>query len=87
MFSINDMLNGHTHDLYEYFGVHKLDDKYVFRLYAPNAKEVYIYGEFNNWNKKNSKLQQIENGIWEIELAINETDRYKYIIRTRDDRF
>ena len=48
---LNDYLLGQTIDAYKYFGAHKEIrdgvEGYVFRLYAPMAKDVSIIGEFN----------------------------------------
>ena len=47
-----DYLNGKSSDGFEFFGAHKRKDKdYIFRLLAPEAKNVYLAGDFNNWEK------------------------------------
>ena len=40
-----DFANAH-----EYFGIHHLDGSWVYREWAPNAYQLYLTGEFNNWN-------------------------------------
>ena len=35
-----------------------------FRLYAPDAEEAYLAGEFNNWDTKALPLKRWKNGIW-----------------------
>ncbi|UCD54881.1 MAG: AAA family ATPase, partial [Candidatus Omnitrophota bacterium] len=38
----------------------------VFRLYAPNASNVYVVGDFNSWKiDESAKLEKKENGDWE----------------------
>jgi len=57
---------------YLYFGLHKLTDGWVFREWAPNATDIYLIGDFNDWQKNNNyKLKYLENGVWEIHLAEN----------------
>jgi 1,4-alpha-glucan branching enzyme len=53
--------------LYEKLGAHILDgDQGVhFAVWAPNAQEVCVIGEFNFWNKGQHRLYPIGNsGIW-----------------------
>jgi hypothetical protein len=50
----------------------------VFTLNAPSANEVYIVGDFNNWQRDDtSRLARRENGTWEKKLALS-SGRYKY---------
>lgn len=70
---------------YKLFGAHKETkdgvEGYTFRLYVPLAKEVYIIGDFNNWDPNpNYKLSKIdERGLYEIFVAnAKEGQRYKY---------
>ena len=53
-----------------YLGLHKGQNEWVFREYAPNAKEIYIVGDFSNWKPITQfKLNRLEKkGIWEIRL-------------------
>ena len=41
-----DFANG-----YEYFGLHKTARGWVFREWAPNATDIYLVGDFNNWQE------------------------------------
>ena len=36
---------------YLYFGLHKTEDGYVLREWAPNATEIYVVGDFNKWTE------------------------------------
>lgn len=64
--SLSDVSNG-----YLYYGLHKYPDKWVFREWAPNATEIYLIGDFNNW-QVDAKYALIAtyNGDWEIELPL-----------------
>ena len=55
-------------DGYLYFGLHKQDKGWVLREWAPNATEIYVVGDFNDWDKFSHPLKRLDNGVWEIEL-------------------
>ena len=61
--TLKDFANGH-----HYFGIHHLDGKWVYREWAPNAYQLYLTGEFNNWIQTSHPMKRLENGIWELEL-------------------
>ena len=67
--TLNDIANAHT-----YYGIHHLDkeDKWVYREWAPNAYQLYLTGEFNNWNQTSHPLTKLEGGNWEIVLEGND---------------
>lgn len=67
---------------YLYFGLHKTSTGWVFREWAPNATEIYLIGDFNNWQEKPQyRLKRLKNsGNWEIKLkdnALKHGDLYK----------
>ncbi|MBU2541288.1 MAG: AAA family ATPase [Candidatus Omnitrophica bacterium] len=52
--------------------------KAEFRLHAPEAKEVYLAGDFNQWSpNKKSMFTKEENGIWKKHLNLK-PGRYRY---------
>lgn len=69
---------------YLYFGLHRTAKNWIFREYAPNATEIYLIGDFNNWQQgPEYQLQNIGNGVWEIKLplkAIRHGDLYKLMM-------
>mgnify|MGYP003287785315 FL=1 len=57
---------------YLYYGLHKTDTCWVLREKAPNAVQVFVYGDFTYWEvKSNFELHKNENGDWEIEIPLN----------------
>ncbi|KAF8529085.1 glycoside hydrolase family 13 protein [Hysterangium stoloniferum] len=40
----------------------------VYREWAPNAKEAYLIGDFNDWNRSLHPMKRNEFGVWEITL-------------------
>ncbi|MGI6727711.1 MAG: 1,4-alpha-glucan branching protein GlgB [Anaerovoracaceae bacterium] len=61
---------------------------YVFRVWAPNAKNVYLSGEFNNWSDCNTPMKKIsQKGIWEVFFPkVKEFQLYKFIIEDSKGR-
>ena len=82
--NIQDFYIGKSFDAYEFFGAHKIGNKILFRVYAPNAAKVSLVGEFNDWQEE-AMEQQYQSGIYSI---TSENARvgmmYKYCIHTRD---
>ena len=70
---------------YLYFGLHKTNSGWVFREWAPNATEIYIIGDFNDWKTdKAYKLKAIGGGVFEgvfPEKAMSHGQLYKLIVR------
>ena len=75
-----DYINGKSAEGYEFFGAHNRKGKdYIFRLLAPNAKNVYLAGDFNNWEK--ITLRKYPTGVFSVTIdECNEKDRYQYFI-------
>ena len=51
-----------------YFGIHRTDDGWVYREWAPGAHQMYLMGEFNQWNQTEYPMKRLKNGIWELYL-------------------
>ena len=70
---------------HKYFGLHKFDDHWIFREFAPNAKEIYLIGDMTNWQIDGKfRLEKKENGVWEIfipEDKISHGDLYKLYVK------
>ena len=68
---------------FDYLGVHRDGEKYVFRVWAPNAEYVSVVGDFNGWSYDAAPMTRItEAGIWEAKCDALEGQRYKYFIRS-----
>ena len=76
---------------YEYMGAHPLEKDgksgYVFRTWAPNAKQVNLVGDFNGWNNKSHPMKKIsEEGVWEVWAEnAKQFDKYKFEIVDRNN--
>ncbi len=76
---------GTNYTAYDYFGVHRMEGGIVFRVWAPSAEQIYVVGDFNEW-QDTAPMTKIEGGIWEVVLPeeqVRTGDRYKYKIAGR----
>jgi len=51
--------------------------KTQFEFLAPEAGEVYLAGDFNNWDPQSTPLKKDKKGIWKISLPLK-PGRYEY---------
>jgi chromosome partitioning protein len=49
----------------------------AFSLFAPEAKEVYVLGDFNNWKLDEQSRMEQDNGIWKKTLGLT-SGKYHY---------
>ena len=61
--SLCDFANAH-----EYFGIHHVDGGWIYREWAPNAHQLYLTGEFNDWHWLDHPMKRLDNGVWELWL-------------------
>jgi len=55
------------------------DIKVKFTFHAPEAKEVYLTGEFNSWNTSSLPLKKNKDGVWKTEVKLPPGSyEYKY---------
>ncbi|MCX6330836.1 MAG: alpha amylase C-terminal domain-containing protein [Bacteroidia bacterium] len=78
--SLVDFSMGH-----HYYGLHRKNDSWIFREWAPNATNIFIIGIMNGWKEKPEyRMQRInEYGDWEITLplkSMHHGDLYKLSI-------
>lgn len=75
---------GQCIEAYKVFGAHILHNGVVFCVYAPNAVEVQVIGNFNDWQGNNMEKVS-DGGIWYTYIeGVKEEDMYKYRILTKD---
>ena len=79
-----------THErTYEKLGAHLLviGDKpgVSFAVWAPNARQVSLIGNFNNWNPETHPMHSSDSGIWTLFIpGLTVYSIYKYHITTQD---
>lgn len=79
--TLSDFANG-----FDYFGLHKIaNDGWVFREWAPNATNIYLLGDFNEWREIDEyRCTRLDSGTWELKLpakAMKHGDLYKLHIK------
>ncbi len=75
--TLADFANG-----YKYYGLHKTPRGWVFREWAPNATDIFLIGDFNNWQETDVYRAKRISGTddWELRLptkAMSHGDLYK----------
>ncbi|MCW5198415.1 1,4-alpha-glucan branching protein GlgB [Desulfobulbus sp. F4] len=80
-----------THErAYEKLGAHLVSfagqEGIVFAVWAPNAREVSVIGEFNGWNGQNHSMHSSDSGIWSLFIpGLKEHTVYKYRLITQQN--
>ncbi len=74
---------GTNYRSYEFMGAHREQDEIVFRVWAPNAEQVFLIGDFNGWSDANPMMKVTDGGVWETTLSsalVQDGQGYKYKI-------
>ena len=80
---------GTHYDIYEKLGAHPScengKDGMFFAVWAPNAKQVYVIGEFNDWNESATPMTRLgPGGIHSVFVpGVGTGVLYKYLIITQ----
>jgi len=55
---------------HEYYGLHKLENGWVFREWAPNATAIWLVGDFSDWKVQDDfRLTRLEGrDVWELHV-------------------
>ena len=83
---------GTHYEIYKKLGAHFCkkgkEDGVFFAVWAPNAKEVYVIGEFNDWDEAASPMERLgEGGIFATFIKdVKEGQMYKYMLVLPDGR-
>ena len=54
-----------------------LTKKVPFEFAAPDAREVYLAGDFNNWDTSASLMKKDKKGVWKATVSLK-PGRYEY---------
>ncbi|XP_066995367.2 1,4-alpha-glucan-branching enzyme [Anabrus simplex] len=58
---------------YKDYGIHvNSDNSVTCREWAPGAVQLYLAGDFNNWNRESHPYQKLPYGKWELHLPPNQ---------------
>ncbi|MDD6561096.1 MAG: 1,4-alpha-glucan branching protein GlgB [Lactimicrobium massiliense] len=77
---------GKEFEAYNWLGAHPDHHGTTFRTYAPNARNIYVTGDFNNWQK--TPMNRVYDGkFFEVRVGnAKPMDLYKYQIEQADGR-
>ena len=81
---------GTHYDIYEKLGAHPScedgEEGMFFAVWAPNAKQVYVIGEFNDWNESATPMTKLgPGGIHSVFVkGVGAGVLYKYLIITQE---
>ncbi|MGN0245495.1 MAG: 1,4-alpha-glucan branching protein GlgB [Lachnospiraceae bacterium] len=79
----SEYLKGESFDAYTYFGAHVEKEGVTFRVYAPNAKDVKLIGDFSDWEEYHMYPCDMH-GVWQAYIQNAKVGQlYKYVIYTR----
>jgi len=55
---------------HEYYGLHRAEDGWVFREWAPNATSIWLVGDFSEWQVRDTfRLNRLPGrDVWEVRL-------------------
>ncbi|NEO81723.1 1,4-alpha-glucan branching protein GlgB, partial [Moorena sp. SIO4G3] len=88
-FDLHLFAEGNHHRIYEKLGAHPTEIDRVegvyFAVWAPNARNVSVIGDFNHWDGRQHQMRKGTTGIWELfipELGVGES--YKYEIKNSE---
>ena len=84
---------GTHYDIYKKLGAHPSQENgekgYFFGVWAPNAAQVYVIGDFNEWKDESNPMVRMEesDGIWTAFVpGVQEGSLYKFLILTPEGR-
>lgn len=77
---------------YQYFGFHynEKSKSWIYREWAPGAFQLWLSGEFNDWNRESHPMTRLSDGVWEMELPdkgkhkLKHGSRLKVIVQGRN---
>jgi len=79
---------GNLHEAYRTMGAHLAESDGVrgvrFAVWAPNAEDVTVAGDFNDWDVRRHPMRRRSGGIWDLFLpGLGPGTAYKYHVRSR----
>src|SRR5579872_880929 len=87
-FDLHLHAEGTLYEAYETLGAHVVESEGTrgvrFAVWAPNAENVSLAGEFNQWDTRRHPMRRRNSGVWEIFIPeLGTGTAYKYNVRSR----
>jgi 1,4-alpha-glucan branching enzyme len=88
-FDLHLFAEGNHHRIYEKLGAHPTEIDGVkgvyFAVWAPNARNVSLLGDFNHWDGRKHQMRKGDSGVWDLFIpGLNVGEHYKYEIKNYD---
>ncbi len=88
-FDLHLFTEGNHHRIYEKLGAHLTEVDGIkgvyFAVWAPNARNVSLLGDFNYWDGRKNQMRKGPTGVWDLFVPGSGVgDRYKYEIKNQD---
>lgn len=85
-FDLHLFAEGNHHRIYEKLGAHPLEIDGIkgvnFAVWAPNARNLSVIGDFNQWDGRQHQMAKHHTGVWELFIPeLTPGTRYKYEIK------
>ncbi len=85
-FDLHLFSEGNHHRIYEKMGAHLTSvngiEGVYFALWAPNARNVSVIGDFNQWDGREHQMRKGHTGVWELFIpGIGTGTIYKYEVK------
>ncbi len=80
--SLSEFANAHA-----FYGFHQLPDGWVYREWAPGAQQLFLTGDFNDWQWTETPMNPIGDGNWELFLpgeTLHKGSRVLTIVKAHD---
>jgi 1,4-alpha-glucan branching enzyme len=75
---------GTLYESYRTLGAHIVPGGVRFAVWAPNALNVTVTGDFNDWDNRRHPMRRRNGGIWELFVpGLSEGVAYKYHVRSK----
>jgi len=87
-FDVHLFAEGNHHRIYEKLGAHVIEQEGVkgvyYAVWAPNARNVSLLGDFNNWDGRQHQMRLRDGGIWELFIpGLGVGTHYKYEVKNQ----
>ncbi|GAB4173909.1 MAG: 1,4-alpha-glucan branching enzyme [Coleofasciculaceae cyanobacterium] len=88
-FDLHLFAEGNHHRIYEKLGAHPTEIDGVkgvyFAVWAPNARNVSLLGDFNHWDGRKHQMRKGPSGVWDLFIpGLSVGEHYKYEIKNYD---
>ncbi|MEB3119217.1 MAG: 1,4-alpha-glucan branching enzyme [Limnothrix sp.] len=85
-FDVHLFCEGNHHRIYEKLGAHLTEIEGVsgvyFAVWAPNARNVSVLGDFNYWDGRKHQMRKMDGGVWDLFIpGVKAGDPYKFEIK------